>query len=75
MTRDSIDRGEAETLLEGLVGIESPSGRESEASRFLVDWMARRGFEAEVDAVGNAVGARGAGLSIRAAMEPWIWPG
>lgn len=61
MTRDSIDRGEAESLLEGLVGIESPSGRESEASRFLVDWMARRGFDAEVDAVGNAVGVRGAG--------------
>jgi len=61
VTRDDVDRSEAKELLEGLVRIESPSGRESEASRFLVDWMAQRGFDAEVDAVGNAVGVRGVG--------------
>lgn len=61
MTPDSVSRAEAEDLLEGLVSIRSPSGEESEASSFLVDWMARRGFEAEIDEVGNAVGVRGKG--------------
>ncbi len=48
-------------LLESLVSIPSPSGRESEASAWLVDWMAARGLAAHVDAVGNAVGTRGQG--------------
>lgn len=58
---DGIDRAEAEELLESLVRVESPSGRESAASTLLVDWMAARGFDAEVDSVGNAVGMRGSG--------------
>ncbi|UCG89298.1 MAG: [LysW]-lysine hydrolase [Gemmatimonadota bacterium] len=56
-----MDRGGAEELLEGLVRIASPSGHESAASHFLVDWMSRHGFDAQVDEVGNAVGVRGDG--------------
>jgi LysW-gamma-L-lysine carboxypeptidase len=48
-------------LLENLVAIPSPSGQEGEASAWLADWMAAHGFDAQVDAVGNAVGTRGNG--------------
>jgi LysW-gamma-L-lysine carboxypeptidase len=54
-THDAID------LLESLVSIPSLSGQESGASTHLVEWMAARGFDARVDEVGNAVGARGDG--------------
>lgn len=54
---------EAIELLRGLVAIPSPSGKEAEASRFLADWMRRRGFDARVDEAGNAVGCRGGGPS------------
>lgn len=53
--------GAAVQLLEALVGIPSVSGEEADASRFLVEWMSRRGFRASVDEVGNAVGTRGEG--------------
>jgi len=46
-------------LLLGLVSRYSPSREEGEAVRFLVDWMATRGFDAWVDEAGNACGARG----------------
>jgi len=46
-------------LLLGLVSRYSPSREEGEAVRFLVDWMAARGFDAWVDEAGNACGARG----------------
>ncbi len=48
-------------LLESLVAIPSPSGEERKAAAWLVDWMADHGFDAHVDAVGNAVGTRGNG--------------
>lgn len=47
-------------LLSELVSRYSPSGQEAEAASYLVDWMAAHGFAAHVDAVGNAVGMRGA---------------
>ncbi len=47
-------------LITQLVSIYSPSGQEAEAVSYLVDWMAAHGFAAGVDAVGNAVGVRGA---------------
>jgi LysW-gamma-L-lysine carboxypeptidase len=52
---------EAVDLLERLVSIPSLSGEESQASAWLVDWMARHGFDAQVDEAGNAVGTRGDG--------------
>jgi LysW-gamma-L-lysine carboxypeptidase len=48
-------------LLKNLVAIPSPSGREGQASAWLVDWMAAQDFDAQVDAAGNAVGTRGGG--------------
>jgi len=48
-------------LLEDLVSIPSPSGQEGEASAYLVSWMAAHGFDARLDAAGNAVGSRGDG--------------
>ena len=52
---------EAVRLLEGLVRIPSPSGREGEASAWLVERMKVLGLEARVDEAGNAVGVRGSG--------------
>ncbi len=52
---------EAVRLLEGLVRIPSPSGREAEASAWLVERMKETGFQARVDEAGNAVGLRGSG--------------
>jgi LysW-gamma-L-lysine carboxypeptidase len=46
-------------LLHALVSISSPSGHESAAVNHLVAWMVARGFEAYVDAAGNAFGQRG----------------
>jgi LysW-gamma-L-lysine carboxypeptidase len=48
-------------LLENLVAIPSPSGEEEKAAAWLANWMAARGFDAQVDAAGNAVGTRGGG--------------
>lgn len=52
---------DAISLLEGLVSIPSLSGEEGDAARWLVDWMAQRGFRARVDEAGNAVGEAGKG--------------
>ncbi|WP_102126765.1 [LysW]-lysine hydrolase [Deinococcus planocerae] len=53
--------GSARTLVAGAVSIPSPSGEEAEVAAFLTGWMAAHGFEAHVDAAGNAVGERGEG--------------
>lgn len=45
-------------LLRGMVEIESVSGDEGPVARWLVDRMARLGFDARVDGAGNAVGVR-----------------
>ncbi len=47
-------------LLETLLRIPSPSGQEEAAARFLVEQMRSYGWEAFVDAAGNAVGLAGA---------------
>ena len=52
---------DAAELLTDLVSIPSLSGEEREASQFLADWLGQHGYEADVDAVGNAIGVRGAG--------------
>jgi [amino group carrier protein]-lysine/ornithine hydrolase len=51
----------AEALLTGLVRHYSPSMHESAAVNYLVAWMNAHGFEASVDAAGNAVGVLGSG--------------
>ncbi len=56
-----VEDVEAMNLLEELVRIPSPSGREQDASEFLVGWMSAHGFDATVDEAGNAVGSRGSG--------------
>ena len=43
-------------LLQTLLDIRSPSGHETPAVTYLVDWMSRRGFSAHRDAAGNAIG-------------------
>jgi LysW-gamma-L-lysine carboxypeptidase len=48
-------------LLDGLLRQYSPTGRESGAVNMLVGAMNAMGFTAGVDAIGNAVGNRGAG--------------
>lgn len=48
-------------LLHDLVRIPSPTGSADKAVRFLVDRMRERGFDAHVDAAGNAVGIVGSG--------------
>jgi LysW-gamma-L-lysine carboxypeptidase len=48
-------------LLQRMLEIESLSGREEALARFLVEQMRARGFEAHVDAAGNAVGVLGDG--------------
>lgn len=45
-------------LLHGMVLIESVSGNEDPVARWIVDRMARHGFEATVDEAGNAIGVR-----------------
>ncbi|AZI43403.1 [LysW]-lysine hydrolase [Deinococcus psychrotolerans] len=51
----------ARELMIGAVSRASVSGNESEVADFLVGWMQANGFEAQVDAAGNAVGTRGNG--------------
>lgn len=51
----------ARGLLESLVAVPSPSGREAAAADLLVSWMRQQGMRAAVDEVGNAVGAKGDG--------------
>ncbi len=48
-------------LLEDLVAIPSPSTQEAEASAYLRAWLAKQGFAAQIDEVGNAVGVKGSG--------------
>ncbi|GGO20548.1 [LysW]-lysine hydrolase [Deinococcus humi] len=52
---------DARELLIGAVSIPSLSGQEGELAAYLRDWMEARGFAAQVDEAGNAVGARGNG--------------
>jgi len=54
-------RSAATELLRQLVTLSSPSGLETEAAAYLIDWLAAFGFKAYVDEVGNAVGQRGDG--------------
>lgn len=51
----------SDSLLKQLVGIYSPSEQEGPAVAHLVNWMSERGFTAEEDAAGNAVGIIGDG--------------
>lgn len=46
-------------LLERMLRIRSHSREEGPLAQFLVEWMRARGFDAQIDAVGNAVGRRG----------------
>lgn len=48
-------------LLKGLLEHYSPTGQEAGAVEFLVEEMRRRGFTAEADEAGNAVGSLGSG--------------
>lgn len=52
----TLNQTDSVQLLHDLVSIPSPSESEGEAVAFLVRWMAARGLDARVDAVGNAVG-------------------
>jgi LysW-gamma-L-lysine carboxypeptidase len=52
----AIDDAAALELLETMVGLYSPSGRERALAEFLVDWMQEAGFSARRDMVGNVVG-------------------
>jgi len=55
-----FDESQAHQLIHNLVAIESHSGNEAAASRFLVDQFQQLGYdEAYVDSAGNAVGIRG----------------
>ena len=48
-------------LLREAVTIQSLSTAEADVSRFFVRWMHKRGFKAEMDGAGSAVGVRGTG--------------
>ncbi len=52
---------DARELLIGAVSIPSVSGQEGELAEYLRGWMEARGFAAQVDEAGNAVGMRGNG--------------
>ncbi len=52
---------EAIAFLTDIVSLYSPSGEEGEVARSIVQTMERLGFEAQIDAVGNAVGHLGRG--------------
>jgi LysW-gamma-L-lysine carboxypeptidase len=56
-----ISPEEAERLLSELVAIPSPSGKEVEASTYLVNWMGDHGFKSHIDNSGSAVGVKGDG--------------
>lgn len=61
-TRPAITDTQAENLLIELVKTPSPSYREYDAARLLVNWMATHGYDrALIDAAGNAVGIIGSG--------------
>ena len=49
------------TLLREMVEIPSPSGEEQELAQYLLQQMARMGFDARLDEVGNAIGELGTG--------------
>ncbi|PTA68306.1 [LysW]-lysine hydrolase [Deinococcus arcticus] len=51
----------ARELLRGAVAIPSVSGQEAAVAAYLQGWMAARGFQAQIDGAGNAVGVRGHG--------------
>lgn len=51
----------ARDLVEQAVRIPSLSGQEGPVAAFLTGWMAGHGFQARIDAAGNAVGERGRG--------------
>ncbi len=52
---------DARDLIVSAVRVPSVSGGEGPVARLLVEWMRARGFRAEVDASGSAVGVRGDG--------------
>ena len=54
-------RMEPVNLLEGLLSRFSPTGQEESAIAYLVDVMQQMGFQASIDAAGNAVGTIGSG--------------
>jgi len=49
------------TLVQKLVEIDSPSGKEAEVAQMLLNEMDERGFETHLDEVGNAIGVIGQG--------------
>lgn len=49
------------TVLEGLLQQFSPTGQEDSAVAFLMDMMQQMGYQAQIDAVGNAIGTIGTG--------------
>ncbi len=61
LTNYSSQDQEFIALLRQAVEIQSHSTQEADVCRFLVRWMHKRGFRAEMDGAGNAVGARGTG--------------
>ena len=48
-------------LLTNLLGIYSPSGKESEIASFLAEEMKKLGFQVGIDAIGNVIGVVGEG--------------
>lgn len=52
---------ESVSLLIGLLQHFSPTGHESDAVKFLVDKMQQSGYQAHIDAAGNAIGTIGSG--------------
>ncbi|CAM3972721.1 [LysW]-lysine hydrolase [Deinococcus frigens] len=52
---------DARELLIGAVSLSSLSGQEGKVAEFLRGWMEMRGFAAQVDEAGNALGMRGNG--------------
>lgn len=62
MPGQSITDEQAVALLQEIVALHSPSGREAEVAAHLVRWMEALGYDqAHIDAAGNAVGVRGSG--------------
>ena len=61
MTEPALTDAAADELLEGLVRRYSPSMHEGIAVSYLVEWMDEHGFDASIDAAGNAVGVLGQG--------------
>ena len=56
-----LSAAEARELVIQAVSIPSVSGDEAAVARYLVGWMTDHGFQAHIDAAGNAVGERGSG--------------